>query len=125
MKFQNNKHMKPEKQASEAIIHNDTFYHDLESLAESTEEDIKDMDDDDYITVEETSLEPLFYLDADFIIDNIDEERLSEDCDELDKARKVLNENIDFDKINALLPKLHYPNGKKTRITKQELLELL
>ncbi len=46
--------------------------------------------------------------------------------DECEKITKSLKDNIDYKKINALMPKLYYENYRdKFTITKQDLLNAL
>jgi len=112
----------------ENILFNDQFYSDLNDVCEYNEWDkdkIESFSDDFTIEVYECTLEPIEQISSEWIVEKIDEERFSElKCDEEKTAIcKILDEHIDFDKINWLIPKLYYPKGKKTIVTKQQLLE--
>lgn len=93
---------------------------------EDDEIDIKNLPEDWSVKIELTDLEPVHTFgekDVDRLLDNIYEDRLTEDGDELGPIRNALIKYIDFEKINAEVPNLYYPNGKKEIITKQDLLE--
>lgn len=104
------------------IYYNYNHYTDIQALAEELSDDgsLNEIEND--IEVEETNLEPMFQFDANSITDNLDEERMSEDGDEVDEIRELIKKHVDFTKVNELMPKLWYPNGKKYKITKQQLL---
>jgi hypothetical protein len=101
-------------------------YYELGDLAEALGLDvpgaIEKLNDDWSVTVEETALAPLFQLSADWIVDRLDDERMSEDGDEVDKISKLIKEHLDFTKVNELMPKLYYTTGKKILIRKTDLL---
>lgn len=109
----------------ENFIYDDEFYHDLGDLliALEIDEDSPELTDDWEIECIECELEPVFKLSVDFIFDHINEERFTEDGAEADKIEKVLRDNIDFDKINSLIPQLYYPTKKKFTIKKTDVLE--
>ena len=76
--------------------------------------------------MEDCDLEPIGVLSVDLLTELLMdkwEDRQSEDGLEYDKIEKVIKENIDFDKINELLPKLYYPNGKEITFTYEQLME--
>lgn len=108
----------------ENFIFNDEFYDDVEhfvtSYFESVQE-IKDLPDDWRITCFKSVLEPVFQLDADWILDRIDDERWSDNNSEYDEILKILSE-ADFSKINAAIPKLYYENAEAFSLTKQDLI---
>lgn len=109
----------------------DKFYSDFDNLMDDLfydEQDqrIKNLSDDWKIKVECASLENVLTITSERIIDEcIYEDRLSEYCDELEKIKDVLEKEIDFERVNALLPKLWYPNNKFVEITKHDLLEYI
>jgi hypothetical protein len=117
------------KSVMENFFYNDNFYSDMESFIHENfddESEITELDDDKLFLCKGSKLEPILKLSAEWIAERIDDERFSENNNEneVEKIMKVLSGNIDFDKINALLPKLYYENYKdKFTITKQDLLD--
>jgi hypothetical protein len=119
----------------EHFFYNDNFHSDLEDLIsylDMDEEDILNMEDDWEITCEETTLEKIFVVDKKFIVgflmDITDrwEERFPEDSDNLfNQIEKAIEGAIDIDKLNEKLPSLYYPNGKKFKVTKTNLINWL
>ena len=110
----------------ETFYYNDKHYSELCALMEDldiTEENLAELEEDWTLKVEETDLEPMFTLDADWICERLDEERMSEDGDEADSINELLKTHIDFTKINELMPKLYYPNNTFFTITKKDLIE--
>ena len=110
----------------ENIFYIGNFYPELLLLCDDNEwdEDFLNSQPDDFeITVEGSQLEVFFDFSVAFITENIDEERMSESENEMDQTEQVLKDNIDFERINALLPKLYYADGSKYIITKKDLLE--
>lgn len=102
----------------------DRFFDEIQNIAEYLEYDFLIEQSDDF-TVEayECDLEKIGVLDAYEMTERVfDEDRFSEDENEKDKIYKILNDNIDFDKINALLPELWYPSNRKVILTKAELI---
>lgn len=101
----------------------DRFFSEIQDIAEHLEcEFLVEQTDDFTVEAYECDLEFITQLDGDSIADCIDDERLSEDGDEKEDVAKILNGNIDFDKINALMPKLWYPSNRKVVFTKAELI---
>ena len=112
----------------ENFFYNDTFYSELSEYCDYNDldkEEIESYPDDFKLEVECSELAPIVKIDAEWITERIDEERFSEErCDdEVSKIMKILNENIDFEKINLLIPQLYYGNRKKHYFTKADLLE--
>jgi len=108
------------------------FYTDLEDFIDRVfdgeKEQIEDLEDDVVFNCKGSILEPILSLSAEWIAERIDDDRFSENNDEneFEKIMKVLSGNIDFDKINALFPKLYYENYRdRFTITKQDLLNAL
>lgn len=107
------------------------FYSDIDDFFSREidgeyKDDLSDMEDDWSIEAVETDLEPIFKFNIEWITDRIDVERFPEDDDDRmsNKLEKLLESNINFDAINASMPKLHYTNHRKTFwITKHDLLE--
>lgn len=113
------------------FFYGEYFFGDLDDLLfhldATTKEDIENYPDDFKLEVELGVEEPFVQLSSKYIIDVVadkEEERLSESCDELSKLQEILDGNIDFDKINALIPRLYYAD-RTAVITKQCLLDWL
>lgn len=94
------------------------------------DEDIAELPDDWSVSCEESKFEKIFALSKQFVtnavLDSTDkwEERFPEDSDSIFKQiEKAINEAIDIDKLNAGLPELYYPIGKKFTVTKADLIE--
>ena len=112
----------------ENFIYNENFYNDLSELLIYEEWDVEDIEilPDDYkLEVECTDLESIIKIDSDWIIERIDEERFPDESDIELRIKKVLENNIDFDKINSELPKVYYGNRKKHYFSKHDLLDAL
>lgn len=109
----------------ENFVIDDKFYRDLEELIYdiSEEEDLSDLEDDWEIEAFECNLEPVVTLNVDWIMGRISTDRLGEEDEPFDQISKILNEEIDFEKINNLIPKYYYPGRSKFTITKKDLLE--
>lgn len=103
----------------------ENFYDEIQDIAESIGyEELIEQSDDFTIEAYECDLEIIGFLDGETIAERaFDDDRFSEeDYDDKKKIAKILDANIDFDKINKLLPKLWYPR-KKIIITKDELID--
>lgn len=116
----------------ENFFEDGNFYTDLEDfmyrIFDGEEDQIKELDDDTVFNCKGSKLEPILLLSAEWITERIDDDRFSENNsdDEHEKTTKILNANIDYEKINALIPKLYYENYRdKFTITKQDLLNAL
>ena len=106
------------------INYNDNFYNELSDLVEDI--DLEAMKSGDTVTVEDCDLEPIMTLTADNLLDcteSIWEERTSENGDEYESMLEAFKYNIEFEKLNAAMPKLWYPNGKEIIYTYEQLLE--
>ncbi len=102
----------------------DRFFTEIQDIAEHIGyEELVGQTEDFTVEAYECDLQFIAQLDGDCIAESaIDDERLSEDGDEREDIAKILNDNIDFDKINALMPKLWYPSNRKVSFTKAELI---
>jgi hypothetical protein len=113
----------------ENFFYDNEFYSDLDSLMDdldlNAEADIYQLPDDWFITCFESKREPIFILSVDFITDAINEERFSEEGREFDEINEVLSNNIDYEKINALIPNLYYPTRTKFLITRADLINYI
>ena len=106
----------------------DNFYTELSELIDYKcwdKELVENLPDNYTLEVVTSSLEPIIILDAERITEILGEERFSENGseNEISKIIKILNENIEFEKINNEIPTLYYPSRKKHLFTKFELLE--
>ena len=65
-------------------------------------------------------------FDAESMAEWIHDERFPEDVDGMfDKLTKILSDNINFDRVNGVLPKLAYANGKKFNVRVGELKKMM
>lgn len=103
----------------------DRFFSEVQDIAEHLEYDFLIEQNDDF-TVEayECDLENIGFLNGEMIAERVfDEDRFSENADEdQERIAKILDANIDFEKINLLLPKLWYATDRKVIFTKAELI---
>jgi len=116
----------------ENFFYEDKFISDLTELLyelDLTEEDTSDIEklpDDWAIEVMDTILEPMFKITPDWIIENMPDDRSSEDGDEVDRLYEKLKKNQELlDKLNELIPELYYPTDKSFTITKQDLIDFV
>lgn len=102
----------------------DNFFSEVQDISEHLEyEFLVEQTDDFTVEAYECDLQFIVQLNGNCISESaIDEKRLSEDGDEVEDIAKILNDNIDFDKINALMPKLWYSSNRKIIFTKAELI---
>lgn len=111
----------------ENFFYNDKFYSDIEEFMLDLEIDEETIEDAaDFYRCKFGQLEPLFVLDADWILERIDEERFSENQN--DKEYKKIEEalsQIDFAKVNEKIPQMWYESYEKFEITKADLYEAL
>lgn len=111
----------------ENFFYKDDFYSELSDFVDALdlEEEINDMPDDKVWECNEGSLQRILSLSAEWISERIDDDRWPEE-DETTSAKvsKALFV-IDFEKVNAMMPKLYYPSRKKFIITKQDILDLI
>lgn len=122
----------------ENFFYGDKFHLDMSTLIEDLDLDsfddenkeIEALPDDWEIVVEETTIEKMFTMTEAFVVNAIVEEtdmwedRFPEESDDIfDKIKNAIKQSIDIEKLNSLLPELYYANGKKTKITKQDLLD--
>lgn len=108
--------------------YNENFYYQIADIIEDL--DLDAMTETEILKVENCTEEPIITLSARLIADSLEsnlEERHSENNadGELEKIIKVLNNNIDFNKINSELPKLWYPNNTFETFTKKQLIDLI
>ena len=112
----------------ENFFYDDRFCSDISELMDVfdiDDENLAELEDDWKVRVELTDLEPIFKVDADILcqlLADANEDRLSEDFEQEEEIKKALKSCIDFDKLQAILPKMYYPNNKFVTITKQDLI---
>jgi hypothetical protein len=116
----------------ENFFYDDIFCTDIEDLMWELgidEETLLELEDTWEIECEETTLEKIFVVKKEFATDAILnktdtwEDRFPEDSDYLYKQIKTSIDNaIDIDKLNEGLPSLYYPNGKRFKINKSDLV---
>lgn len=116
----------------ENFFADETFYAEVEDLINDRElekEDVEALPDDYEIKIEETTEEPIFQLKMDWICNAIVErtdsfeDRFPEDNDSIFRQiEDAIKSSVDLGKLNSKLPKLYYPNGKFSKLTKQDLL---
>jgi len=117
----------------ENFFYDDRFCSDISDLMDVfdiDDENLAELEDDWLVTCEETTLEKMFVIKKDFavkaIVNQTDtwEDRFPEESDDLFKQiEKAIGDAIDIDKLNEGLPSLYYPNGKKFKVTKADLVE--
>lgn len=103
----------------------DRFFSEVQDIAEHLEYDfLADQTDDFTVEAYECDLELIGSLSGEAIAERVfDEDRFSENMDEdQERIAKILDANIDFEKINSLLPRLWYPSDRKVIFTKAELI---
>jgi hypothetical protein len=115
--------MEPKEKIPENFFYNDTYYHNLEDLASDCEDMMKEVSDDEEIEIGLSDEAPIVQLSPSWILDRINEDAFCEDTYERDseKIKKILEKNIDFQKLNEEIPKLFYGNNKTLKIRIGEL----
>jgi hypothetical protein len=110
------------------FFYNDYFYSELIELIEQEGWELEDVllfDDDFTLTANDARSEKIIKFDAEWITSQI-EDRFPEDAEnQFDQVYKIFNDNIDFKKINELLPENWYMLRKTFKITKADLIEAL
>lgn len=112
-------------------IFNDEFYESEGDIIEYglsfDREELEAQPDDFTIRVELAEQQPIVQINSSWIVERIDDERFSDIGvnDEALAIKKILDENIDWESINKLLPTLYYPTRKFLTLTKAELLVIL
>ena len=112
----------------EAIFIDDNYYSDLETYADSIgRSEIESYPNDYKVTAFTCETLPLQIFSAEWIAGRINEENFSEEGfeDEYEKVLKALNECVDFNRLNSMMPLMNYESTEKWVITKKELLDAL
>ena len=112
----------------ENISFNDNFFSDLTELCDYEGFDLemlRSMPDDFSIEVYKCHLEPVFEFTPQWLTERVNEERWPENDNDstFNHVWKLLEDNIDFDKINANMPNILCPENKRTTVTKEQLIE--
>jgi hypothetical protein len=111
----------------EKFFCDDNFYNDFEDFVEYLEideESVNDLDDDIKYDCVGSKKEPVFVFDIDWILDRIDDGRLTEEGKELSKIKTLIEGNCNFKKINESMPTLYYEDMRnKFTITKKDLID--
>lgn len=92
---------------------------------------VESLNDDWYEDVELATEEKIFTPSENEIVEcieeylrNWNEDRYPEDSERIDKkVREAIEKSFSINKLNDSLPTMYYPNGKRERITKKDLLE--
>lgn len=117
----------------ENFFYDDKFCSDISDLMDVfdiDEDNLAELEDGWSVTCEETTLEKIFVIKKEFavnaIIEQTDtwEDRFPEESDDLfRRIKEAIDDAIDIEKLNEGLPSLYYPNGKKFKITKKDLID--
>jgi hypothetical protein len=108
------------------------YYDDIDDLLSTVLQGdlvwIREMPEEGCITIELSDLKPAFQLDCETLSEILVfkyEDDLPEEFLEQENLEEVLKQSVDFEKLNKLIPKYYYPNGKFVKISKNELLEFI
>ena len=115
----------------ENFFYDDKFCTSIEDLMSELDiDEVADLEDDWEVICQEATLEKIFVVTREFatdaILNHTDkwEDRFPEYPDiVLNQIKASVSNSIDIDKLNEGLPSLYYPNGKKFKIKKSDLLE--
>jgi hypothetical protein len=118
----------------EKFFYDDRFCLDISDLMEILDiddENLDELEDDWSVTCEGATLEKIFVIEKEFAVSAIVNEtdtwsdRFPEDdwsVTLFEQIKKAIAESIDIEKLNEKLPSLYYPNGKKFKVTKDDLV---
>ena len=115
----------------ETFFYGEDYCSDLDSLLgllDLEEDEIRQLPDDWSIECDEAELQPILKLTASDlarIVCDSYEERISEDGNDFDDLATVFKKCIDFEKLNAEIPRYYYRTGKVFYITKADLMEYI
>jgi hypothetical protein len=110
------------------------FYPEVEdfiSAMEWEDEDVKALPDNWEQEIFPAKLEKVVTLKSDFLADEVlerlfiyYEDRFPEDDEKVvARIKDAIRHSIDIYKLNSLIPELYYPEGSKSKLTKQDLLD--
>ena len=122
---------KPERRFIENFFVDEKFFSDTDEyliylLEDQYEvETVEELPDDFNETIRFGELERIVEFTPDDIIQCcISDDRFPEDDDRLySEIEALLRKYVDFDKLNAEIPKLYYTTSEKMQITKVDLIE--
>lgn len=107
--------MKTQQAIDENFFWGEDFYSELWDLIDyfDRNEIWEEFQENESIKLYQATEEPIIVFNADIIAENLDSQRFSEHEDEKEFKiiLKALNECIDFDKLNSMIPKLWYGGG--------------
>lgn len=112
------------------VFYGDNFYSDFYELIEKIEEEegcsIAELPEDYKITFTKGVLTPVVTFDADSILQSAGDDGYSEQNGEyeIEDCLKAINECIDFEKLNAMIPKNYRDSDDKVTLTKADLIRL-
>jgi hypothetical protein len=111
----------------ENFFYNDNFFTDLEALACELQDDFDVFAEGEELVIELSVEEPIVKFTPEWIVDRIDDDRFTEDgCErEYKTIKEALSSTVDFDKLNALIPKVYFGSGKMVKIKVSEIKEWL
>jgi hypothetical protein len=120
----------------ENFIYSDNFYSDISELENQVLYDeeidnVSELPNDWEIDCEYTEERLIGQFDKEELINDIWDmyesawaDMMPDDCDKtLSDLKKAISAGIDVEKMNPLVPIVHYPTGEKFKITKKDLLE--
>ena len=115
------------KEICDALVIDDNYHSDLESYVNQefgSKEEIEALPDDYKLVAYECESKPIVVFSAEWITERINEEKFSEDQadEEYENITKALNEFVDFEKLNAKVPRLNYPTKHQVIFTKEDLI---
>jgi len=111
------------------FFYEDKFCSDLSDLMDELdigEEQLQHLPDGWSVKVELSKDEPMFQLkatDLEEMLYDKHQDRYTEDTPDGPIIVKALNECVDFEKLNSMIPSLYYPSSNFVTITKQDLID--
>ena len=113
----------------ENLFYGEEFYSDLWELADYFERNelIEEFEDNDTIDIFHSEEEPIAKFTAECILDQVECDRFSEHNNEKEynQILKLLNENINFEKLNSEIPKLFYAKYPAYKLKISELKKVM
>jgi hypothetical protein len=111
--------------------YNEKYYNDLDEIVDEATELFNselEIPDNFVIEYEDCELRPIFQLNSRIMFNLLWEafiDNSSEDGNEWDNVEDLIKDNMNFDAINSVAPKLWWSNGIKHIITKEEILKYI
>jgi hypothetical protein len=111
----------------------DMFYNEIDDIIEEALEDncfesVSDVPDDFSIQYSDCEPAPIYKLDADLLCGMIEDhfvENHSEDGNEWDGVKQLIEKHFDLDAFNAEAPELYMPNGVMHTITRDDVVKYM